>query len=126
MVQQASDIYSSSFTREPYIDLIRNRNQKSSLSRFRTGSHFLGVERGRWTRPATPLEHRTCLYCSPPSTSTTLPSSSPSTSTPSPPPELPTTTGQVDDKCHIIIKCTRFDAERIQAFDEMSSHAVSY
>ena len=58
--------YKSSFTREPYIDLVRNRNQKSSLTRLRTGSHFLGVEKGRWSRPVTPLEQRTCSYCSPP------------------------------------------------------------
>ena len=72
--------YKSSFTREPYIDLVRNRNQKSSLVRLRTGSHFLGVERGRWTRPVTPLAQRTCAYCLPPYTST--PCSPPDTSTP--------------------------------------------
>jgi hypothetical protein len=119
--------FKSSFTREPYIDLIRNRNQKSSLSRFRSGSHFLGVERGRWTRPVTPLEHRTCLYCSPPSTSTSSPSSPPSTSTPSPPPPvLPTATGPVDDEYHFIMKCSRFEVERNLAFDEMSSHVPRF
>ena len=106
--------FKGSFTREPYIDLIRNRNQKSSLSRFRTGSHFLGVKRGRWTRPVTPIEQRTCQYCSPPSTSTSSPSSPPSTSTPSPP-------GPVDDEYHFIMKCVRFEAERNLAFEEMSA-----
>ena len=110
--------FKSSFTREPYIDLIRNRNQKSSLSRFRTGSHFLGVERGRWTRPVTPLEQRICQYCSPPSTSTSSPSSPPSTSTPPP--------GSVDDEYHFIMKCFRFEAERHMAFEEMSSHVPSF
>jgi hypothetical protein len=101
--------YKSSFTREPYIDLVRNRNQKSFLARFRTGSHFLGIERGRWTRPVTPIEQRICSYCSPLTTSTSSPSS------PLPP------AGPVDDEQHFIIKCTKFEPERNTAFEEMSS-----
>ena len=42
--------FKSSFTREPYVDLIRNRNPKSFISRLRTGSHHLIIERGRWTK----------------------------------------------------------------------------
>jgi hypothetical protein len=98
--------YKSSFTREPYIDLVRNRNQKSSLTRLRTGSHFLGAEKGRWSRPVTPLEQRTCSYCSPPTTNTSLP---------------PSPSGPVDDEHHFVMKCTRFDTERIIAFEEISS-----
>ena len=55
--------YKSSFTREPYIDLIRNRNQRCFLTRLRTGSHNLRVELGRHTKPITPFAQRTCLYC---------------------------------------------------------------
>ena len=108
--------YKSSFTREPYIDLVRNRNQKSSLTRLRTGSHFLGVEKGRWSRPVTPLEQRTCSYCSPPSTSTAC--SPPPTTSTSQPPAPP---GPVDDEHHFVMKCNRFDTERIIAFEEISS-----
>ena len=50
-------------TVEPYIELIRNRNQRQYLSRFRVGSHNLRVESGRWTFPKTKLEDRKCLYC---------------------------------------------------------------
>ena len=121
--------YKSSFTREPYIDLIRNRNQKSSLTRLRTGSHFLGVERGRWTRPVTPLVHRTCSYCSPPNTSTPGSPSPASTSSPPPPPastSSPPPPGPVDDEYHFVMICERFEAERTAAFEEMSSLVPSF
>ena len=106
--------YKCSFSREPYIDLVKNRNQRSSLSRLRTGSHFLGIERGRWTRPVTPLDKRTCPYCSPPSTRT--PSSPSPGSTPSSP-----SPGPVDDEKHFMVECNRFAAQRTAAFIELSS-----
>ena len=106
--------YKSSFTREPYVDLVRNRNQRSSLARLRSGSHFLGIEKGRWTRPVTPLDKRTCSYCSPPSTST--PSSPSSGSTPSSP-----SPGPVDDEKHFLVGCTRFATQQTSAFTELSS-----
>ena len=62
-------LFKGSFTKEPYIDLVRNRNQRSFLSRLRTGSHHLNIEKGRWTRPVTPIEERTCQYCTPASSS---------------------------------------------------------
>ena len=61
----------SSFTREPYVDLVRNRNQRCFLSRLWTSSHNLWVELGRYTQPITPFDRRTCRYCptlSPPCT----------------------------------------------------------
>ena len=103
--------FKSSFTREPYIDLVRNRNQKSSLARLRTGSHFLGIERGRWTRPVTPVNLRICAYCLPPSTST------PSAPSPGPPPPA----GPVDNEFHFTIKCSRFESERNLIFEQLSS-----
>ena len=53
----------SSFTLEPYINLVLNRNQRSSITRFRTSAHLLRVELGRYTVPKTPLNERTCIYC---------------------------------------------------------------
>ena len=107
-------LYKSSFTREPYIDLVRNRNQKSSLVRLRTGSHFLGVERGRWSRPVTPLAQRTCAYCLPPTTGTPCPT--PNTSTPCSPPHTSTSspshpgpsTAPLDDEQHFVMRCSNF------------------
>ena len=51
-----------SFGQEPYIHLVRNRNQRMHL-RLRTSAHNLGIERGRYKN--IPVEKRFCVYCSP-------------------------------------------------------------
>ena len=108
----------SSFTREPYIDLIRNRNQRCFLSRLRTGSHNLRVELGRHTKPTTPFANRTCQYCClrPP-----LPAGGPRD------PAGPTFTFTVDSlaarhspppdtEFHFLMRCPLFSAERSSVF----------
>ena len=105
--------FKSSFTREPYIDLIRNRNQRCFLSRLRTGSHNLRVELGRHTRPITPFDKRTCQYCpSNISSNTRVGPPAPSPSRPpdqilSPPP---------DTKFHFLMECPLFSPDRTSFF----------
>merc|ERR1712105_27082 len=53
----------SSFTLEPYIEKVRNRNQRSSLTRLRISPHGLASELGRRTQPVTPFDQRFCAYC---------------------------------------------------------------
>ena len=104
----------SSFTREPYIDMIRNRNQRCYLSRLRVGSHNLRVEQGRHTKPITAFADRTCQYCClrPPlpacgrrgplgSTFTFTMTST--AARPSPP---------TDTEFHFLVECPLFSAER--------------
>ena len=90
-----------SFTREPYLTLVRNRNQRSFLSRIRVGSHNLRIELGRHTRPVTPVEQRTCQFCS--SESPPCHPASNRTSCPSPP---------TDTEFHFLMECPMFSAER--------------
>ena len=54
-------MFKSSFTIEPYINLVRNRNQRKSLSRFRLSAHNLDIERLRYQN--VPLNKRLCRYC---------------------------------------------------------------
>ena len=53
----------SSFKTEPYVDIVRNRNQRSSLTRLRISAHNLATEIGRRARPVTPFNQRFCAYC---------------------------------------------------------------
>ena len=55
--------FKSSFTRDPYLQSVRNRNQRSSLTRLRVSAHQLATELGRRTRPVTPYNQRFCSYC---------------------------------------------------------------
>ena len=47
---------------EPYL-YITIPKYRSSLSRFRLSSHDLQIERGRYTRPKTPVDDRKCRFC---------------------------------------------------------------
>ena len=51
------------FKAEPYVDLVHNRNQRSSLTRVRISAHSLEVERFRYHTPAVLYCERYCRYC---------------------------------------------------------------
>ena len=52
------------FSRETYLDLVKNRNQHAWLTRIRVSAHHLQIEVGRWSRPPIPPSERLCRYCS--------------------------------------------------------------
>ena len=56
-------LYKDKFKCEYYLDLVQNPKYRTALSKFRTSSHTLAIERGRHTNPVTPLEKRTCRTC---------------------------------------------------------------
>ena len=74
-----------SFSQEPDIKNINNRNQRSWLSRFRTSAHGLRVETGCHTSPGTPLSQCVCVYCD---------------------------SGECDSEAHAILFCTTFKLKR--------------
>ena len=48
---------------ESYLSSIGNRHHRRALSQFRTGSHWLEIQRGRFARPTVPREQRLCRLC---------------------------------------------------------------
>ena len=74
-----------SFKIEPYIEQIRNRNQRQWLSRYRISAHSLGIEIGRYKYPVTPLCERKCNYCE---------------------------SNEIDDEKHFILLCDTFKLKR--------------
>ena len=101
----------SSFTREPYLDLVRNRNQRCFLSRLRTSSHNLRVELGRYTRPVTPFDQRTCQYC---------PTLSPScVGAPPGQPAHGSTGHPPDTEFHFLMECQMFKSQRSSLFTKI-------
>ena len=46
-------------------DLVKNRNQRSQLSRLRVSAHRLECELGRYKRPQVPRDQRFCRNCPP-------------------------------------------------------------
>ena len=91
--------FKGSFKMEPYIHLIRNRNQRSFLTRLRISAHSLATEIGRRSRPVIPFDKRICSFCTPESNC------------------LPNQTGSaflgyVDSEAHFLTQCTRFSTTR--------------
>ena len=107
----------SSFTRELYIDLVRNRNQRCFLSRLRVSSHNLHIELGRHTRPVTPAGERFCKYCSlqPPPCPTCPASSCQCTAV-----SLSAQPAAVDCEFHFLAQCPVFDAARNTLFTRLN------
>ena len=93
-----------SFTIEPYIQLVTNRNQRVRLTRLRTSAHSLRVEQGRYTVPITPLRDRVCVYC------------------------RDDITGQqyLDDEQHLLSSCTTFLLKRNCLFGKIASIDKSF
>jgi hypothetical protein len=50
------------FGMEPYLQL-REYHICQAISKLRMSSHPLAIERGRYTRPKTPIEERLCVLC---------------------------------------------------------------
>ena len=111
----------SSFTREPYLELVRNRNQRCFLSRLRVSSHRLNIELGRHTRPITPVGQRYCQYCcsGPPTTPCSQRTClhSPCCSNPA----MTAADPALDNEFHFLLQCPMFDAERKCLFTRLSS-----
>ena len=101
--------FKSSFKREPYLSLVRNRNQRCHLTRLRVGSHFLGIETGRFKTPITPIEQRTCQYCNFGSHS-----------------QYPHPQNPVDDEFHFLVQCPLFTNERNIFYEKLGSLNSSF
>ena len=84
--------FKGTFAVEPYLQYIRNRNQRCWISRLRISSHFLGVEKGRWHN--IPYHDRICTYCD---------------------------SSAVDDEQHFLTKCSLTELNRISYFNILKS-----
>ena len=83
-----------SFSREPYIDLVQSRNQRSFLSRLRCSAHNLEIEKLRYSRPPVPATSRICKFC---------------------------TSCKVGDERHFLLECDTFSVKRACFMGKMSS-----
>jgi hypothetical protein len=92
------------FGEEPYINLVRNRNQRMHLTRLRTSAHNLGIERGRYKN--LPFKERFCSYCSPSHGTTSSPQpGTPTTWSPPPTPRSPPQASSLVTEFHLLIQC---------------------
>ena len=55
--------FKQNFSPEPFLDSLNNFNIKRDCMKFRTSSHCLMVETGRYSRPKIKRENRICTLC---------------------------------------------------------------
>ena len=78
------------FKLEPYLSTVSNYRYRNALTRLRTSSHTLQIERGRHTRPITPVNKRLCANCY-----------------------------EIEDEFHFLIECKLYSNERNALFDKI-------
>ena len=86
--------FKGTFACEPYIEKVRNRNQRHWLTRLRISAHHLQIEVGRWASPPVPVESRLCKFCD---------------------------TGCVDDEMHFLWQCPTFSLKKQCFLGKLSS-----
>ena len=72
----------------PYLRQINSKKNKIILSKLRTSNHQLEIERGRYKK--IPPENRFCHQCN---------------------------LGEIEDELHFLLKCPKFENERIKFLD---------
>ena len=81
----------SVFGREPYIDLVNDARYRIAITKIRTSSHPLEIERGRHTNPETPIQLRVCLLCK-----------------------------EVEDEKHFVLSSKKYAIERLELIQKIS------
>ena len=74
----------SQFRMEPYLNEVKNPRYRNAIAKLRASSHTLEIERGRHTKPKTPIEERLCKHCK-----------------------------VIDDEKHFVLHCSLYLSERL-------------
>ena len=87
--------FKSIFEFEKYLKHVSNYSDRSNLARFRTSSHKLRIEYGRYTIPKTPIAERLCTQCS---------------------------LNAVEDEGHFLMTCPKYVSQRAQITKHLNSN----
>ena len=86
--------FKQNISSEPFLDSLNNFNIKRDYIKFRTSSHCLMVETGRYSRPKIKRENRICKLCN---------------------------TKEVEEERHLIFHCNAYSELRKPLFDKIHS-----
>lgn len=84
--------FKSKFVLEEYLCLVPFK-QRRALTRLRISAHQLAIERGRYTRPPTAVEGRTCEYCP----------------------------SKIEDEMHVMLECAVNQSARAELFSSIEN-----
>ena len=80
------------YVTEPYLYLVKNIKYRVALSRFRSSSHTLEIERWRYAKPIIPVQERLCRVCL-----------------------------FLEDERHLLFHCILYDGERRQLLSKIEA-----
>ena len=86
-------LYKYGFKMENHLSLVTNPKYRNAISKLRCNSHLLHIERGRHTKPKTPIEKRTCHLCN-----------------------------VLEDEIHFITECMLYECERRFLYQKVNSY----
>lgn len=87
------------FGKETYLDTLRNKDVRRSLVKFRTSSHQLHIETGRYEKPYKKPELRVCHICN---------------------------SGQIENELHFLTECTTYNQERENLYTVARKHCQNF
>ena len=93
--------YKSQFQTKHYVKLNMSGDQRKVLAKFRSCNLPLEIEKGRYTRPKTPLNDRICKFCN---------------------------SNTIEDETHLLISCSFYDDIRYKLFQytvQMNPHFMN-
>ena len=91
--------YKTQFKTEDYVKINMSRDQRKVLAKFRCCNLPLEIEKGRYTRPKTPVNERICKFCG---------------------------SQEVEDETHFLISCSFYDDIRYDLFNLCSQINVNF
>ena len=96
-ILRSYSLYKHGLYFEPYLDLISDSRYRTALTRLRTSSHVLEIERGRYTVPKTAVCDRLCKICH-----------------------------QIEDEAHFLIDCKLYDIHRQELYVKISARWTDF
>ena len=96
-ILRSYSLYKHSLYFEPYLNSISNVRHRTALTKLRTSSHVLEIERGRYTVPKTAVYDRLCKTCY-----------------------------QIEDEEHFLINCKIYDPLRRELYSKISTRTNEF
>jgi len=56
-------LFKNEFSMSSHLICVKDPKFRNAINKIRCSSHLLGIERGRHTKPKTPIEQRLCIFC---------------------------------------------------------------
>ena len=89
-ILRAYSMFKTEFRFEKYLEAITDCRYRTAMTKLRSCSHTLEIERGRYTKPKTDISEQLCPLCN-----------------------------AMEDEIHFLVNCKLYEAERLRFFSKL-------